>query len=88
MQNVYLVCMANSSVQMAPVKTRLSDLIAELEMAEEEVRAPKLWIGKAKALNTTQFLKFAQSNELHYLGCWGHSASTWSFRQYADDAKN
>jgi len=72
MQKVYLVCMTNCSVQVASVKTHVVDLITELEMAEEELRAPKLWIGKTRALNKMRFLKFAQSNDLHYLGCWGH----------------
>ena len=71
MQKVYLTWIASGSIRLAPVRTHLSDLIAELELAEEESMMPKLCFGKARALNKTQFLNFSQSNELHYLGCWG-----------------
>jgi len=71
MQKVYLVWLAKGSMRLAPVKTHLADLIAELEMAEDQSMMPKLCIGKARPLNKTQFSKFSKSNALHYLGCWG-----------------
>lgn len=71
MQKVYLVWLAKGSMRLALVKTHLADLIAELEMAEEQSMMPKLCIGKTRPLNKTQFSKFSQLNELHYLGCWG-----------------
>ena len=46
-------------MQLAPVKMHLADLIAELELAEEESMMPKLCIGKARALNKTQFVDFS-----------------------------